>query len=103
MKDKDNQSDDPGTDPIDPTEESFRQRVTLAVSRADANGGIPKYFGERALIPKEQDLRRIFTSLGLNVLSADKLFRNRISTIDKIVRMKEKELDGLAANINTNP
>jgi len=48
----------------DPADGPSCQRVALAVSRAATTGGIPGYFGEQALLPQEQDLKAIFTSLG---------------------------------------
>uniref|UniRef100_A0A7S4AWK1 Uncharacterized protein n=1 Tax=Pseudo-nitzschia australis TaxID=44445 RepID=A0A7S4AWK1_9STRA len=99
MKDIDNQGDTRGEHP-DPTGGTSHQRIALAVSWAAATGGIPGYFGERALLPQERDLKVVFKSLGINAASAYELFRNRISAIAKIIRMKDKELDGLTASIN---
>uniref|UniRef100_A0A7S4EL70 Uncharacterized protein n=1 Tax=Pseudo-nitzschia australis TaxID=44445 RepID=A0A7S4EL70_9STRA len=83
-----------------PEHRPSRESIDLSVSRAAATGGIPGYFGERALLQQEQDLKNVFKSLGINSASADELFRNQISSISKLIRMKEKELDGLTTSIN---
>mmetsp|Transcript_26260 Transcript_26260/g.55209 ORF Transcript_26260/g.55209 Transcript_26260/m.55209 type:complete len:84 (+) Transcript_26260:288-539(+) len=40
--------------------------------------------------PQEQDSKNVFKSLEINSASADELFRNQISSITKLIRMKEK-------------
>ena len=87
---------------INPTRGPSRESINLSVTRAVATGGIPGYFGERALLPQEQDLKNVFISLGINSASADELFRNQISSISKLIRMKDKELDGVPISINKN-
>jgi len=99
MKDRDNEADT-RRERNGPADGPSRQRIALAVSRAASTSGIPGYFGERALLPQERDLKVVFKSLGINAASADELFRNRISSIAKMIWMKEKDLDGMTTSIN---